>query len=135
MGLRNKSEFLQKKVMQSSKAVNKDLTDDVETEFIKGSTKYMGIAKPDIIWKCRNHSCSFKDLNQSKKIQETSQKPLNSLKKLMDENKLELPNNIPSIATGLFGYMGYEMIQHFENIKLNKKNVLDLLTQYLFDLL
>ena len=24
-------------------------------------------------------------------------------------NKLKLPSNIPSISTGLFGYMGYEI--------------------------
>ena len=46
---------------------------------------------------------------------------LKSLKKLMSENKLVLPTQIPSISTGLFGYMGYEMIQFFENIDLKKK--------------
>jgi anthranilate synthase component 1 len=112
-------------LMKLKKEKYKFLFESVEKGSQKGRYSVIGL-KPDIIWKCRNHSCSFKDLNQSKKIKETSQKPLNSLKKLMDENKLELPNNIPSIATGLFGYMGYEMIQHFENIKLNKKNILDL---------
>ena len=37
-----------------------------------------------------------------------------------------MPNQIPSISSGLFGYMGYEMIQYFEEVALSKKNNLEL---------
>ena len=37
-----------------------------------------------------------------------------------------IPNQIPSISSGLFGYMGYEMIQYFENVVLSKKDNLKL---------
>ena len=37
-----------------------------------------------------------------------------------------MPNQIPSISSGLFGYMGYEMIQYFERVNLNKKDNLKL---------
>ena len=53
----------------------------------------------------------------------------------MQNNKLDLPANIPSISTGLFGYMGYEMIQFFENIKLEKNNYLNIPDSIFIDLL
>ena len=30
------------------------------------------------------------------------------------------------MSSGLFGYLGYEMISHFENVKFNNKDVLQL---------
>ena len=37
-----------------------------------------------------------------------------------------MPNQIPSISSGLFGYMGYEMIQYFEKVALSKEDSLEL---------
>ena len=37
-----------------------------------------------------------------------------------------MPNQIPSISSGLFGYMGYEMIQYFEKVALSKEDDLKL---------
>ena len=37
-----------------------------------------------------------------------------------------MPNQIPSISSGLFGYMGYEMIQYFEKSNFIKKDNLKL---------
>ena len=51
---------------------------------------------------------------------------LSSLRNLIKKNKLKMPNQIPSISSGLFGYMGYEMIQYFERVILSKKNNLEL---------
>ena len=101
------------------------LFESVEKGSQKGRYSVIGI-KPDLIWECKNNICKFKNLNLSskKKIMDTT--PLESLKILLNNNKINLPKNIPSISTGLFGYMGYEMIQYFENIKLNKDNNLNL---------
>ncbi len=101
------------------------LFESVEKGSRKGRYSVIGL-KPDIIWECKNNKCSYRNLNNSKKVEIIKQNPLDSLKKLMSENKLVLPTQIPSISTGLFGYMGYEMIQFFENIDLKKKNYLDL---------
>ena len=96
------------------------LFESVEKGSQKGRYSVIGL-KPDIIWQCKNNKCSYRNFNKSNKTKILNQKPLDSLKKIMSENKLTLPNKIPSISTGLFGYMGYEMIQFFENIDLKKK--------------
>ena len=81
--------------------------------------------KPDLIWECKDNICKYKYEYFNKK-ENLKTNPLKSLIKLMQNNKLDLPPNIPSISTGLFGYMGYEMIQFFENIKLEKDNYLNI---------
>lgn len=101
------------------------LFESVEKGSQKGRYSVIGL-KPDLIWECKNNKCNFRDFNHSKKKQIIDKKPLESLKELMNSNKLSLSSDIPSISSGLFGYMGYEMIQHFENIKLEKENYLDL---------
>ena len=101
------------------------LFESVEKGSQKGRYSVIGL-HPDLIWECKDNICTFQDFNYSKKKKILKKKPLDSLKNLFNENKLTLPFSIPSIATGLFGYMGYEMIQHFENVNLNKKNNLNL---------
>ena len=52
--------------------------------------------------------------------------PLKSLSNFIKNNKIKLPEQLPSISSGIFGYMGYEMIKFFENVKLERKNSLNL---------
>ena len=101
------------------------LFESVEKGSQKGRYSVIGL-KPDLIWECKDNKCNLKDLNFSNKKKPIKKHPLESLKQLMNNNKLTLSPNLPSISSGLFGYMGYEMIQHFENIKLEKKNHLNL---------
>ncbi len=101
------------------------LFESVDKGSQKGRYSVIGL-QPDLIWECKNNQCEFQDLNNSKRKKVLKQKPLESLRELFDKNKLNFPISIPSISSGLFGYMGYEMIQHFENINLCKKNNLNL---------
>ncbi len=101
------------------------LFESVEKGSQKGRYSVIGL-KPDLIWECKNNKCKFKNLNLSSKKKILDKSPIENLKKLFNNNRLNIPKNIPSISTGLFGYMGYEMIQHFEKIKLEKKNNLNL---------
>ncbi len=101
------------------------LFESVEKGSQKGRYSVIGL-KPDLIWECKDNICKYTNINISKKKENLKTNPLKSLIKLMQNNKLDLPANIPSISTGLFGYMGYEMIQFFENIKLEKNNYLNI---------
>ena len=101
------------------------LFESVEKGSQKGRYSVIGL-KPDLIWECKNNICKFKDLNISSKSKILKTDPLDSLKNLFNSNNLKLPNIIPSISSGFFGYMGYEMIRYFENVNLKKLNSLDL---------
>ena len=91
----------------------------------KGRYSVIGI-RPDLIWECKNNKCFITDLKNSKKTNTDGNSPLKSLSKFIKNNKIKLPEQLPSISSGIFGYMGYEMIKFFENVKLGKKNSLNL---------
>ena len=101
------------------------LFESVEKGSQKGRYSVIGL-KPDLIWECRNNNCKVTDKTLKKNYYENNISPLNSLRNLIKSNKLKIPNQIPSISSGLFGYMGYEMIQYFEKVILSKKNNLEL---------
>ncbi len=101
------------------------LFESVEKGSQKGRYSVIGL-KPDLIWECKNNNCKVTDKTLKKNYYENNISPLNSLRNLIKSNKLKMPNQIPSISSGLFGYMGYEMIQHFEKVILSKKNNLGL---------
>ena len=101
------------------------LFESVEKGSQKGRYSVIGL-KPDLIWECKNNNCKIIDKNSKKKFYENKVSPLNSLRKLIKSNKLKMPNQIPSISSGLFGYMGYEMIQYFEKVTLLKEDSLEL---------
>ena len=79
-----------------------------------------------MIWECKNNNCIITDKTLKKNYYEKNITPLSSLRNLIKKNKLKMPNQIPSISSGLFGYMGYEMIQYFERVILSKENNLEL---------
>ena len=101
------------------------LFESVEKGSQKGRYSVIGL-KPDLIWECKDNKCKVIDKNLKKQTSETNITPLKSLRNLIKNNKFKTSNQVPSISSGLFGYMGYEMIQYFERIDLKKKNKLEL---------
>ena len=101
------------------------LFESVEKGSQKGRYSVIGL-KPDLIWECNNKNCKIVDKNSKRNFYEKDITPLNSLRKLIKNNKLKIPDEIPSISSGLFGFMGYEMIQYFEKVALSKKDNLKL---------
>ena len=78
---------------------------------------------PDLIWKCRGKKSKIKRKSEEKfsKFQNCEDAPLDELRKIIDESKIDFPENIPTISAGLFGYIGYDMIKLVE--KLPSKNI------------
>ena len=101
------------------------LFESVEKGSQKGRYSVIGL-KPDLIWECKDNICEILDKNSKKKFIEKNITPLKSLRNLIKNNKLNLPQQIPAISSGLFGYMGYEMIQYFEKVILTKNDDLKL---------
>ena len=61
-----------------------------------------------------------------KKESDKTTSPLSSLRNFFKKHKFQMPDNLPSISSGFFGFLGYEMIRHFENVDLSKVDDLDL---------
>ncbi len=82
---------------------------------VRGRYSVVGM-KPDLIWKCHgtraqiNRQARFDPLAF---VPETAA-PLDSLRALIAESRVDLPDGLPAIASGLFGYLGYDMIRLVE---------------------
>ncbi|WP_417676450.1 anthranilate synthase component I [Pseudodonghicola sp.] len=82
---------------------------------VRGRYSIIGM-KPDLIWRC-NGEQAF--LNRQARFDpegfepETAE-PLTSLRALIEESRIELPEDLPQAAAGLFGYLGYDMVRLIE---------------------
>ncbi len=101
------------------------LFESVERGSQKGRYSVIGL-KPDLIWECKGGISKIKKSNDKIIRKKINTDPLDSLRNIIEENKLKIPHNLPSIACGLFGYLGYEMIKYFESVEMIKKDRLNL---------
>ena len=43
--------------------------------------------------------------------------PLQALRRLISESRIALPDNLPPMAAGIFGYLGYDMVRQMEELQ------------------
>ena len=72
---------------------------------------------PDLIWKCnlRWSEINKTALENSNNFIKQKEPPIESLKALIKECYINIPDKLPAMSAGLFGYLIYEMI-NFEKI-------------------
>lgn len=94
---------------------------------IRGRYSIVGM-KPDLIWDCRdgrarvNRQARFSD-----DFRPDDRPALDSLRALIAESRIEtMPESVPPVAAGLFGYLGYDMIRLVERLPDVNPDPLDL---------
>jgi len=95
---------------------NSFLLESVQGGEARGRYSIIGL-KPDLIWRCQGDVAQINRnaLNGGSFVPETA-KPLESLRALVRETRMEVPHGIPPMAAGLFGYLGYDMARQVENL-------------------
>jgi anthranilate synthase component 1 len=96
---------------------------------IRGRYSIVGL-KPDLIWRCRG---TTSELNRESRFDANSfvpqeDNPLDELRALIEECRIDMPADLPAAAAGLFGYLGYDMIrlvEHLPNINPDPIDVPD----------
>ncbi|MFC2967564.1 anthranilate synthase component I [Acidimangrovimonas pyrenivorans] len=84
---------------------------------VRGRYSVVGL-KPDLIWDCRgpqsriNRQARFDD----DAFEALPGAPLDTLRALIAESRIEMPDELPAISAGLFGYLGYDMIRLVEHL-------------------
>jgi anthranilate synthase component 1 len=84
---------------------------------IRGRYSVIGM-KPDLIWRCRggraeiNRSARF----DAEAFEAEPGDPLDSLRRLLGESRIALPEGLPPMAAGLFGFFGYDMVRLVERL-------------------
>ncbi len=82
---------------------------------------------PDVIWTCENGQAKLsRDLNHQEIIAETKEEVFQSLRDLQKESTINTNNELPPMAAGLFGYMGYDMVRLMEKLPNKNKNNIDI---------
>ena len=96
---------------------NAFLLESVEGGAVRGRYSVIGM-KPDLIWRFYKQKA---EINRNARVEPEAFEPVDveplvSLRALIAESRIELPEGLPPMAAGLFGYMGYDAIRLFENI-------------------
>jgi anthranilate synthase component 1 len=101
------------------------LLESVEGGAVRGRYSVISMA-PDLVWRCDNGAAS---INRDAQIRPDSftplaEKPLDSLRALIAETQLDIPEGLPPMTGGLSGYLGYDMVRLMETLPDQNPDVL-----------
>jgi anthranilate synthase component 1 len=96
---------------------NSFLLESVEGGDTRGRYSIIGL-DPDLIWRTRGSKAEVnrtarKDSDTFVPCPET---PLDALRRLIGESRIALPDGLPPMAAGVFGYLGYDMVRLMEEL-------------------
>ncbi len=102
------------------------LLESVEGGKVRGRFSVIAI-EPDLIWRCKDNLVEINrnpEINPDDFVPATTQNPLEHLRSIMREGYMENTLPLAPMAAGLFGYFGYEMIRHVENLPTSNPDIL-----------
>jgi anthranilate synthase component I len=93
------------------------LFESVEGGAVRGRYSAIGL-KPDLIWRCYGDRA---EINRAARHDLGAFEPLPGgalaeLRQLIGESRIALPEALPPMAAGLFGFMGYDMVRLMERL-------------------
>ena len=96
---------------------NAFLLESVQGGEARGRYSIIGL-KPDLVWRTRGDIAEIdrQALSGKNKFEPLKEKPLPSLRALIAETRMTLPEGLPPMAVGLFGYLGYDMARQVEHL-------------------
>ena len=96
---------------------NSFLLESVEGGAIRGQYSIIGLY-PDVIWRCYGDKAEINYSADTRTVDFVACKEsaLISLRNLVTSSRIELPSDLPPMAAGLVGYLGYDMVSLMENI-------------------
>ncbi len=94
------------------------LLESVEGGAVRGRYSLIGL-DPDLVWKVQGEKAFINRqalADVAGPFEEDARAPLDSLRALLTESRIDLPPALPPMAAGLFGYMGYDMVRLIERL-------------------
>ncbi|HET6306841.1 MAG TPA: anthranilate synthase component I [Rhodopila sp.] len=104
---------------------NAFLLESVEGGVSRGRYSVIGM-QPDLVWRCVGGVASVNRhaLSAPHAFVAESKAPLDSLRALIAETRLDVPAHLPPMAGGLVGYLGYDMVRQMERLPATNPDVL-----------
>ena len=103
------------------------LLESVEGGAVRGRYSMIGL-NPDLIMRINGNKAQVNRTaleNENDGFIDMPQNPLDALRAIMAETMIELPDALPPMAAGLFGYMGYDMVRLMEDLPQTNIDVLE----------
>ncbi|MCB9949298.1 MAG: anthranilate synthase component I [Rhodospirillaceae bacterium] len=96
---------------------NSFLFESVEGGATRGRYSFIGL-KPDIIWRCtrRGAEINRRARTDADAFEAQPGDPVARLRELIEESRIDLPQGLPPMAAGVFGYLGYDMVRWMERL-------------------
>ena len=96
---------------------NSFLLESVEGGAVRGRYSIIGL-KPDLIWRCSGDRA---EINRAARFdadafETCGEGALAALRRVIDESRIDLPQELPPMAAGLVGYMAYDMVRLMERL-------------------
>jgi len=93
------------------------LLESVEGGAVRGRYSIIGL-EPDVVWRSNG---GIAEINRTARVRHDNfevcpQPPLEALRSLIAESRIVLPPNLPPMAAGVFGYLGYDMVRLMESL-------------------
>jgi anthranilate synthase component I len=93
------------------------LLESVEGGASRGRYSMIGL-DPDVIWRCTGERAEINAnaLTDPHDFKPCSERPLQSLRMLLQASAIEIDADLPPMAAGVFGYLGYDMVREMERL-------------------
>ncbi len=103
------------------------LLESVEGGATRGRYSIIGLA-PDLIWRAHGDHA---EINRNPAADPDAFRPmtggtLEALRSVLAESRIDLPDDLPPMAAGVFGYMGYDTVRLIEHLPTDKPDPLGL---------
>src|SRR5215467_8603732 len=96
------------------------LLESVEGGAVRGRYSVIGL-EPDVVWRTLGATAEINRAPRSSSgkasaFEPCREPPLAALRSLIAESRIELPDSLPPMAAGVFGYLGYDMVRLMEEL-------------------
>jgi anthranilate synthase component 1 len=73
---------------------------------------------PDVVWRSTGEGAEInrRALVEPDAFVPCPGKPLDALRALLAESRIDMPPGLPPMSAGVFGYLGYDMVRHMERL-------------------
>ena len=104
---------------------NAFLLESVEGGAARGRHSVIGLA-PDLVWRCRDGvaECNVHALTAPHAFAPEAGAPLDALRRRIAACRVAIPPGVPAMASGLFGFLGYDMVRQMEQLPALRPDVL-----------
>jgi anthranilate synthase component 1 len=104
---------------------NAFLLESIEGGAARGRYSIIGM-EPDLVWRCRDGQAAINRVARSAPhaFVPDERAPLESLRALIAETRLDVPDFLPPMSGGLVGYLGYDMVRQMERLPAKNTDAL-----------